>query len=288
MRQAKSLTRTEPTEVLFRNKIADDNKELTDFVQGMLILFHANHCKSDKDCTVIPQCHIGKNVWNHVKFCKLVGCLFPHCLESKMILAHFQFCENKDSCIKCRLATKNLVGLKKMEEKFMAESETFYPSCGVCQESGVDESKSDSDDTNGSKNSPILKRKRSQLDDEKQAINTMNENLATKKQHTEESKAEAIQNHLALLNHTILCGNVECSSKNCGKMKELIHHYGSCEVDNCQLCRRINNLYTLHNKSCPTGLDCPLSRCRELSSASKLDNSTTTTKVDSVPPLVTK
>lgn len=88
-------------------------------------------------------------------------------------------------------------------------------------------------------------------------------------QLTEEQRKErqkSIDMHLHLLKHAASCVNKECKSKNCRKMKEFLKHGRTCPTSvkgGCPVCKRINNLLTLHARSCRTE-NCPVPKCLEM------------------------
>ena len=88
-------------------------------------------------------------------------------------------------------------------------------------------------------------------------------------QLTEEQRKErqkSIDMHLHLLKHAANCVNKECKSKNCFKMKEFLKHGRVCPTGvkgGCLVCKRINNLLTLHARSCRTE-KCSVPKCIEM------------------------
>merc|ERR1711998_653623 len=88
-------------------------------------------------------------------------------------------------------------------------------------------------------------------------------------QLTEEQRKErqkSIDMHLHLLKHAANCVNKECRSKNCFKMKEFLKHGRNCPTGvkgGCLVCKRINNLLTLHARSCRTD-KCSVPKCIEM------------------------
>merc|ERR1711968_55341 len=88
-------------------------------------------------------------------------------------------------------------------------------------------------------------------------------------QLTEEQRKErqkSIDMHLHLLKHAANCVNKECKSKNCLKMKEFLKHGSTCPTSvkgGCPVCKRINNLLTLHARSCRVD-KCPVPKCLEM------------------------
>ncbi len=77
---------------------------------------------------------------------------------------------------------------------------------------------------------------------------------------------EQLQRTMQLLVHACSCGNPECPSTSCRKVKQLFQHAVTCAskvTGGCTLCKKMWCLLNLHAKSCSRP-DCPVPRCREL------------------------
>ncbi|CAM9530579.1 unnamed protein product, partial [Phaeothamnion confervicola] len=77
-----------------------------------------------------------------------------------------------------------------------------------------------------------------------------------------------LEQHMVVLKHACRCpGGASCQYEEpCNRMKQLLHHTGSCAVrvaGGCMMCRRVWALLTLHAKQCrETG--CIVPRCQQL------------------------
>lgn len=75
---------------------------------------------------------------------------------------------------------------------------------------------------------------------------------------------EQLQRTMALLVHACSCGNQECPSTSCRKVKQLFQHAVNCVnkvTGGCALCKKMWCLLNLHAKSCSRP-DCPVPRCK--------------------------
>jgi hypothetical protein len=270
----------------------EEDQRKNNFVQVIKSLCHTRNCINGLNCTIIPYCGEWSEVWKHVIACKDAKCVFPQCLTSKTVLAHFQHCPRKDECEYCSVAVRDIVKTRCVERKESLKRKRSEElsncgdnvSCGN-QELSVDQQKSLCKSSIDDINERDLKTPLSNNGsiDEKEAVIGTPRNKFRKtgftaplvpaeneKRNDEKGREVIIEQHKKLLNHSISCRAIDCPSKNCQKMKELITHHKQCNVDNCQLCRRINNLYFLHNKACPyKGSTCPLEKCQEFTAAKK-------------------
>ena len=84
----------------------------------------------------------------------------------------------------------------------------------------------------------------------------------------ERENKKLIMLHIKLLVHASKCGNIDCPSNNCRKMKTLLMHGTICEKKakgGCLDCRQIWTLLLFHARGCrePSGT-CYVPKCEEL------------------------
>jgi hypothetical protein len=291
-------------------KQMDEIQRKKNFIQLTTWLCHARHCTYGLNCSIIPYCDQWNTVWKHVLVCKDTECTFPQCLSSKIVLAHFQHCARKDECEYCSAAVHNILRTRCAEKKESLKRKRSLSSENLRENSNSDiaslgyvdtlERKSsfeleginfgrgkdiqrdlktpnfvgsigDEQEVNVPPRSKLLKLRYIEHTSGSSSVPVTREHACREVDaQAETEKEKIISDHLRLVNHSIACLSRDCPSKNCFKMKELITHHKHCNVDNCQLCRRINNLYFLHNKACPyQGTTCPLEKCQEFTAANK-------------------
>jgi E1A/CREB-binding protein len=83
------------------------------------------------------------------------------------------------------------------------------------------------------------------------------------------SEAERLQRqrnlmlHIQLIEHASRCQSKTCSSTNCAKMKQYLHHARVCRVKvqgGCRICKRIWTLLRIHAQKCKD-TKCPIPQC---------------------------
>lgn len=87
------------------------------------------------------------------------------------------------------------------------------------------------------------------------------------RQHERQRQNECQRHsHLQLLMHASRCQGPgpSCSSPNCIKIKEILLHYGQCNVEEgCDMCNWCRNLLSLHANTCQSG-ECTVVECQEI------------------------
>ena len=61
----------------------------------LLFLRHCSKCK-DENCTQVPSCKTGKELWHHLVRCGDHKCKYPRCVHSRELLRHYQKCSKED------------------------------------------------------------------------------------------------------------------------------------------------------------------------------------------------
>ena len=83
----------------------------------LLTMIHASLCSHDEEaqCLLSPLCFDLKKVWMHRIFCTTKDCQFPFCASSRVIVEHYNYCQD-DTCSVCPCvrATKAKHGIKKL------------------------------------------------------------------------------------------------------------------------------------------------------------------------------
>jgi hypothetical protein len=65
--------------------------------QCLILLRHASLCKNeDGQCGTTPYCTRIKLLWKHVKICKDIKCIYPDCISSRKVIAHYNKCEDQN------------------------------------------------------------------------------------------------------------------------------------------------------------------------------------------------
>ncbi|OQR88642.1 histone acetyltransferase [Thraustotheca clavata] len=95
-------------------------------------------------------------------------------------------------------------------------------------------------------------------------IGTVNDAM----QKARKERAKSIALHMQLLVHASSCNaeNDDCTSLNCGKMKELMRHGVNCTkraTGGCTICRRVWALLQIHARQCRDN-NCTVPRCKDL------------------------
>ena len=72
--------------------------------------------------------------------------------------------------------------------------------------------------------------------------------------------------HIQLIEHASRCQSSSCSSTNCAKMKNYLHHARVCRVKvqgGCRICKRIWTLLRIHAQKCKES-NCPIPQCNAI------------------------
>lgn len=63
----------------------------------LLTLLHASTCPHEEDgqCLLSPLCFDLKKVWAHKTFCSAIGCKFPFCASTQVVMDHHHACKSR-------------------------------------------------------------------------------------------------------------------------------------------------------------------------------------------------
>ena len=77
-------------------------KTLYNQQQRLLFLRHGSKCKHvDGKCPQnLPNCENMKDLWLHIKECRVPRCKYPRCISSRYVLSHYHKCKD-EQCIVC-------------------------------------------------------------------------------------------------------------------------------------------------------------------------------------------